>query len=168
MKNIFEKFPPQSKCWIYQASREINFNEEKNILSEGKKFVADWKAHGKNLEAEFEILYSRFIIIIADENIEQASGCSIDTSVYFIKEHCEKYSIDFFDRTNIAYKNADEKISTFYFLQAEKYFSEGKIFSDTIIFNNSVSTKHEWETAWMLPLQDSFLKKIISQHIQQI
>ena len=35
MKNIFEKFLPQAKCWIYQASREINFNEE----NEGNRFL---------------------------------------------------------------------------------------------------------------------------------
>ncbi len=92
----FEKLPGHSRLWIYQANRPLTA-DEKEYLTQGLKDLCDqWSAHGVPLRTSFALPFDRFVVLAVDEG---ASGCSIDSSVRFLKGLQEKLGIDFFDRT---------------------------------------------------------------------
>lgn len=152
-------FPDHSRVWIYQASRELS--SEEVILTEAtlQKFVDSWAAHGQPLKAAGQVCYNRFIVLMVNEDQEAPSGCSIDNSVSVIKELGKVLAIDFFDRWNIAYRQKDLLVSCTR-EEFEEGIRSGKITSETIVFNNLVNTKKEWETNWEIPLKQSWHARI--------
>ncbi|MEY3412400.1 MAG: hypothetical protein RIQ70_1088, partial [Bacteroidota bacterium] len=76
---LFPTFPDSSQVWIYGANRFFTEQEE-GILQEAlNEFTSDWAAHGAELKASSSILFKNFIVLVADENVAKASGCSIDS-----------------------------------------------------------------------------------------
>ena len=146
----YQDFPSTAKVWIYQSNREFIEKERNFILSSSSDFLKNWNAHGSKLNACAEIFYNRFLVFFVDETMASASGCSIDKSVHFVKELEQRLNLNFFDRLQIAYLE-DEEVKTI-------HFSEINALSDnTIIFNNAVTSKLEWETLWKQPIRESWV-----------
>lgn len=160
MYTTFDKIADSARIWIYQADRPMN-EDEKQILKKGAiDFCNQWVAHNNALETSADIRYDQFLILAVDESKYGASGCSIDSSVAFIKQAEQALSINFFDRTKIAFKESDKIILT----QLQKIKSkveEGELTPDTITFNNLIASKSEINTHWEVPLKDSWLKKYL-------
>ena len=81
----YENLPEESKVWIYQSNRKFSDDEVADIDQQLKLFLDNWSAHGTALEASFVIKYNRFIIIAVNQEVQVATGCSIDASVQFIQ-----------------------------------------------------------------------------------
>ena len=64
----------------------------------------NWSSHGQSLEASFITRYNRFIIIAVNQNVQAATGCSIDASVQFIQSLEQKYNVDLLDKMNVTFK----------------------------------------------------------------
>lgn len=92
-------FSAHSKLWLYQANRILNKAELDEITAKLESFAQNWAAHGKPLRARTAILYDSLLVFMVDGNSENASGCSIDSSVRFVKNIGEEYAIDFMDRS---------------------------------------------------------------------
>jgi len=159
----YKELPGDTRLWIYQCDRKLSDSEIEAIKEQGDNFIDNWAAHGEKLEAAFEVLHSRFLIIFADEKQAEASGCSIDRSVHFIKNLEQEYSISLLNRTLIAYKVDDEnEIVT---LPQEEFIglvAQGALSKDTIVFNNLVTTKQDLETKWEVPLKQSWHSELLS------
>ena len=76
--DILSHLPEHSRIWVYTSNREFTQSEIKEINSLGEEFVASWKVHGTPLQAGFELLYRRFLVVAVNETVAGASGCSID------------------------------------------------------------------------------------------
>ena len=103
----FENLPEESKIWIYQSSRKFSDDEVSEIDKDLIEFITNWSAHGISLEASFQIKHNRFIIIAVNQEVQQATGCSIDKSVEFIQSLEQKYSVDLLDKMNVAFKQGE-------------------------------------------------------------
>ena len=151
MKN----FSPSSRVWVYQADRALNENEVQQINTKATAFIADWTAHGKLLKSHLEIFYNRFLVLFVDESQAGASGCGIDKSVHFIQQLEKDFNLNLMNRLLVAYKDGDEikscSLHTF-----ETKMERGEITVNTIVFNNLVTTKQEFDTNWEIPLQQSW------------
>ena len=90
----FDNLPEESKIWIYQSNRKFSDEEMAEIEVGLKDFVENWAAHGTGLEASYQLKYNRFIILAVNQEIQMATGCSIDSSVQFIQNLEQKYSVD--------------------------------------------------------------------------
>ena len=149
-----------SRVWIYQSSRELTEAEVTEIMNYGQQFIINWAAHGQELDAAIEVFYKRFIVLFADESEIKASGCSIDSSVHFIKRIQEAYGIDLFDRLNIAFKTAN-KIDTMRMNDFQLALTKGLLDENTIVFNNLVENKAAFETNWEVPVKESWHRQMI-------
>jgi hypothetical protein len=159
MFTSFESLPGHSRVWIYQSDKKIT-TQEKNIISEAlHTFTQQWQVHGAPMEASFEVRYGQFIILAAND---EASGCSIDSSVRTIKSIGESLGIDFFNRNLIAFKNADE-VTLIPMTELKKKSEEGVWKGDTLVFNNLVSTKKDLEQQWIAPAATTWLKRYLPQ-----
>lgn len=154
-------FHPDSRVWIYQSSRLFSLNEALEIEESLKKFTQQWKSHGTPVKGDAHLFFGQFIIIIADEKAVGVSGCSTDSSVYLIKDIEQRFKVNMFDRTTIAFIKND-KVELLPMAHLQHAFDNGFINSDTLNFNNLVQTKEELENHWIVPVKDSWLSKKIS------
>lgn len=151
----FENLPEESRIWIYQSNRKFSDDEVKEIENDLKAFVEDWSAHGTSLEASFTIQYNRFIILAVNQEVQQATGCSIDKSVEFIQALEQKYKVDLLDKMNVTYRQG-EYITHKSLLDFKRMAKEKAVSSNTIVFNNLVNTIEEWKESWEVPAAESW------------
>lgn len=158
-------FHPQSRVWIYQASRVFSIGEALEIENLVNQFTAGWKSHGAPVKATGYLFFGQFIILMADETATGVSGCSTDSSVRFIKEIEQRFGVSMFDRTTLAFVVKD-KIQLLPLPQLQYAADNGFIDSDTLYFNNLVQTREELENNWIVPVKNSWLKNRIRLEVK--
>jgi hypothetical protein len=153
--------PENSRVWIYQSNRILSDIEVSEVNKMAHHFVPGWDAHGALLAASVTVLNRLFIVIMVDEQVTQISGCAIDKSVAFIKRIEQQLNINLFDRMNVAYIR-DNMIEISTMQQFQELINTGKVDDQTIVFNNLVGTKKEFESQWQIPLHKSWHKRLLS------
>lgn len=114
-KNVFSELPNESRVWLYLANRKLDNTELLFAEEQLSVFLSSWKAHGKNLKCNGAFLFSQYLVLSVDEDIESASGCSIDSSVHFVKSLGAQLNVDFFNRLNVlSLVDNETKISGFF------------------------------------------------------
>jgi len=156
----FENLPDSSRVWIYQANRSFSDQELQEITTQSENFITQWTAHGANLKASFEIRYKRFIIFGLDQEVNMASGCSIDASVQFIQQLEMQYNVELLDKMNVSYKQG-EFIAYKNLIDFRKMAKEKAVSPNTIVFNNLVNTKAEYLSDWEVPASESWHSRFL-------
>lgn len=151
----FKELSGESRIWIYQCNRSFTDEEIQQISKDIETFLEAWAAHGKELKTSYLIKYKRFIIISADESQSSASGCSIDTMVRFIQGLEQEYEVDLLDKMNVSYKHG-EYVAFKPLLDFKKMVKQKAVNANTIVFNNLVASKQEFEDYWEVPLKESW------------
>lgn len=151
----FETFSPDTKVWIYQASRELTVEEHTVLMGSLSHFCRDWTAHNNQLKADFDLLYDRFITLVVDESHNTATGCSIDKSVRLLKELGEKFELDFFDKMQIAYM-IDYEFQISHFNDLKNLYKKGAIDDETLFFDTNIQTLGDYEN-FVKPLKNHWL-----------
>ena len=156
-----EDFDDSSRVWIYQSSRLFSLSEAFQIEEMLKEFVLSWNSHGMPVKGYGNLFFGQFIILMADERASHVSGCSTDSSVRLIKQMENDFGVQMFDRQLLAFFIKD-KVQLLPLSQLEFAAGNGFIHPETLYFNNTVLTKAELKTSWILPVKDSWLatKKI--------
>lgn len=150
-----------SRVWIYQSDRILNPDEEERIQSTLNNFTSEWLAHGHALAALGEIRHHQFIILSVDEGVAGATGCSIDKSVYLMKEIEEEFGLNLFDRLRVAFRDMDTIVNCSR-EEFEEQIKSGKVSGQTTVFNNLISRRDELESSWEIPLKDSWHAKVFA------
>ena len=151
----FDTLPETSRVWIYQSNRGFSAEEVLDVKNELDAFVAEWTAHGSDLRAGYEIRYNRFIILALDQSLTTASGCSIDASVHFIQRLEKKFNVELLDKMNVSYKQG-EFVAYKPLLEFKKMAKEKAVSPNTIVFNNLVTNKGEYQEHWEVPASESW------------
>ncbi|MGX7666567.1 ABC transporter ATPase [Flavobacterium pedocola] len=151
----FNTLPEDSKIWVYQSDRKFTDDEITEIEAALAVFIEDWSAHGTGLEASFLTKYNRFVIIAINQNVQNATGCSIDASVNFIQSLEKKYNVDMLDRMNVTFRLGDY-IAYKPLIDFKKMAKEKAVSENTIVFNNLVNTVGEWQDFWEVPAKESW------------
>lgn len=159
--DFIAKMPETARVWVYQSNRDFT-NEELVKLNERiKHFCENWNTHGHPLESSYNIIFNRFIVLAVNEDFETASGCSVDSSVRFIKELEKEFNVDFFDRMKVCYINKQNQLQSFNFHQLFPLLNSGELDLETSVFNNMVTTKAEFVSNWLSPLKESWMAPFI-------
>jgi hypothetical protein len=156
----FDILPEHSRIWIYQANRAFNSEEVSIISNELSAFTDGWAAHGVPLRSSFDIRFNQFVILAADENVQEASGCSIDDSVRKVKELEQKVGVDLFDRKCIAFLK-DKDVITLPMNDLKGEYDKGMWNGGTLVFNNVITRKGELNTGWLIPAETTWLKRYL-------
>lgn len=155
-----QTFSPESRVWIYQSDRPFTAEETARLQPMLDEFAAQWVSHNRQLKAAGKLLYDRFIVLMVDETQAGASGCSIDKSVYFLKELEKAFGVSLFDRLTFAWREGEE-------VQAapqeafRKLYQKGEITDDTLVFDNLIKTREELENRWLRPLKETWHKRMV-------
>ena len=151
---MFNDLSEDSRIWIYQSNKELNNDQVSEISSELNEFLKTWNTHEKPISCSYQVKYSRFIIIAAENTLE-ISGCSIDSSVAFIQSLEKKYSIVLLDKMDVAYRN-NQTIDIISLKDFKQMVKNKSITSTTIVFNNLVSNVSELNSHWETTVEDSW------------
>ena len=156
----FNLLPSNAKVWIYQSDSNLSSTDVELIEKEVKFFLNNWSSHNKEIESSFEIRYNRFLIIGLNENINSASGCSIDKSVNFIKNLQSILKVNFLNRLDVAYKIGN-KINSISLLEFQTMIRKNKLSKDSIVYNNMIDTKKLYLNNWETTIEKSWHKKFL-------
>jgi hypothetical protein len=156
----FDSLPDSSRIWIYQCNRSFSDSELEEISEKLKAFLESWTAHGADLQSGFEIKYKRFIVIALDQQMNAATGCSIDASVKFIQELETTYKVDLMDKMNVSYKQG-EYVAYKTLTDFKKMAKDKAVSKNTIVFNNLVNSKAEYAEFWEVPASESWHSRFV-------
>jgi hypothetical protein len=156
----FNSLPGTARIWIYQCNRSFTDLEVEAITQSLTLFLKNWTAHGADLQAGFEIKYKRFIVIALDQQINAATGCSIDASVKFIQDLESIYKVDLMDKMNVSYKQGDY-VAYKSLIDFKKMAKDKAVSKNTIVFNNLVNSKAEYLEFWEVPASESWHSRFV-------
>jgi len=156
----YKNLPKNSRVWIYQSDREFTIKEIEFISVRAEDFINQWTRHGDDLKGSFTIKYNQFLVLAVDESFNNVSGCSIDSSVRFIKQLENELQLDLMDKMNITFKD-NQNINLVKLSDFQKYIKDKKVTSETIVFNNMVSSKEDFESNWEVPAKQSWHKRFL-------
>ena len=155
----FKSLSNDSRVWIFQSIQMIDNTTIEKIKSKLKLFLNNWKSHQMNFKSSFEIRNNTFIIIAADES-NLVSGCSIDSLINFIKELESLFDLQLMDKLHVKYIFNNE-IQT-------KHLNDFKILCHSIdknqelmVFNNLVKNIYELNHNWNVDVRESWHKKYL-------
>ena len=148
------------RIWIYTFSKELDTTQLTDMNQRCQYFVVHWTAHDVNLDASYEMHKQRLLIFKVNEANYNASGCSIDKQVRFVKELEQLYAIELLNRLLVAYEHGDE-VKVVKQSQIADLLASGTINEQTIIYNNTITNSTELDTNWKVPLQQTWLSKYL-------
>ena len=156
----YDLLPEDTRVWIYQANRPLGDAEVNELRPALEQFADQWVSHNQQLRAFGGVFHKQFIVLMVDESQAGASGCSIDKSVYFIKQIENAFQINLFDRMTFTYKDGD-LIKSAHRDDFASLYNSGKINDDTLVFDNLVKTKKDFDQVWLKPLGQSWHKRMV-------
>lgn len=151
-----------SRVWIYQANRQLTSDETQLALTKAQEFITSWDSHGATMDAAIAVYHNRILVIAANEAQAQASGCGIDKSVRFVQELGKTLGIDFFQRTQVLFRENDnlteKPIHEFWAMR-----KAGIINDNTIVLDNTVKTVGDLRNSWEVPFSKSWHNEMWSR-----
>lgn len=144
---FFPELSPTSKVWIYNADRDLDATEVNFIQDSLNVFIPQWAAHGAKLYGNATVYKSRFVILSVDESQVNASGCSIDTSVNFVKKLGSDIGVDFFNRMNMIIEDNNELSSV--------HVADLKNHMTSKVYNPCIVQLKELNESWLIPIAES-------------
>jgi hypothetical protein len=151
-------FAAESRVWIYQSNRVFTNAEADRIGELLDEFVRIWHSHGEPVKGYGHLFFGQFVVLMADESGAGVSGCSTDSSVRIIKEIEKQLQVRLFDRVLLAFFNKG-KVQLLPLSQLQVALENNQMDANTLYFNNTVHTKAELESKWIIPIKDSWLSR---------
>ena len=159
MISNFNSLVKDSRVWVFQSTLRIEDNKIDGIKKEIRFFLENWKSHRKDFKSSFEIRYNTFIIIAADES-NQVSGCSIDSLMKFIQDLEVSFNLQLLDKLQVKYFEND-KIHTKHLSDFKNYCKNLDKNKSLVVFNNLVRNIKELENEWEVDIRDSWHNRFI-------
>ena len=154
----FKDLPETARVWIYQSDKNLEISQKENLAAQATAFCEQWSAHSTPLKSAYKILHDKFLVLAVDEGFNLASGCSIDSSVRFVKGVEQQIGVNFFDRTQVAFL-IDDNVYTTGLNSIKDEIISGKIEPDTLTFNLQAENVAEFHSKWLVPAQESWMKR---------
>ncbi|GAB4248355.1 MAG: hypothetical protein Kow0079_00480 [Vicingaceae bacterium] len=160
MELDYRFFPDESKVWVYTSNKPFDEDDINYLNVRLDEFIDSWESHGKLLKATYTIEYNHFIILFVDEEGDRMCGRAQDAQVKLMKEIEQELEIELLNRLNLPYKVGDkvEVVDMNIFTQK---LQKGEINENTIVFNNMITRKLEFDNNWEVPLKDSWHKQLM-------
>ena len=111
--------------------------------------------------ADADVLHTRFVVLMVDESQADASGCSIDKSVAFLKGLQAEYGVDLFNRMIFSYQDASGVVNSVDRETFARLYATEQINENTLVFDPLVVTKADLDQGFVKKLGQSWHKRMI-------
>ena len=156
----FTKLDKKSRIWVFQSKDQLDESTYNLIKKKISVFLENWKSHQKNFESSFIIKYKTFVVIAADET-NLVSGCSIDSLINFVKSIEDEFEINLLDKLDVKYKIGND-INTANLNEFKKICKNIDINDKLIVFNNLVKNIDDFEKKWEVDIRESWHKRFLT------
>ena len=107
---LFPHLTDDSDCWIYASDRTLTSEEMDLLSSLFGRFSQDWSSHGRKVNAGFDIVDGRIMVVAAHISGGDISGCGIDKSLHLLQEVAESRSFSWVSALQIIYRSDEGEI----------------------------------------------------------
>jgi|TARA_B110000967_G_C18654513_1_gene445057 hypothetical protein len=149
-----------AKVWVYPSSRKFYPTEIEEIEQKVKQFVESWKPEDENFKVSYQLLYNRFIILVADDTETSLTNADIDASVSFILQLQETYKVELLDKMNACFKQG-EYVQYKDLKDFKKLLKNKAVTAKTIIFDNLINNKEDLENFWEITIENSWYNRYL-------
>ena len=149
------------RIWVYTLSKELNNEQLVDFNNRCQNFVGSWTAHDMSLDASFELYSNRLLIFKVNEDKYNASGCSIDKQLRFIKELEQAFSVELLNRLLVAYEN-NNQVEVIKSSLVKELLAANIISANTLVFDNTITQSSDLANDWKQPLHKTYLAKYIT------
>lgn len=150
----FKELSDNNRVWIYTSNKKISDTQLELLENKLENLCANWQVHGSPLKASYQILHNQMIVLFSDEVENQASGCSIDSSVRALREIESLFGIDLFDRWNVGIEK-DNIFTVKHINQVKKDLKEGLLTGEDYIYKTEIQSKTEFLESNKEKIKDS-------------
>jgi hypothetical protein len=155
--------PDDARTWVFGADKTINVPASDTLLREVDGFLSQWRAHGSPLTVGRDWKYGRFLTVAVDQSTAGASGCSIDGLFRTLRGLEPKLGASLVTSGLIFFRDETGAIQSVDRDQFTALGAQGKIASDTRVFDPTVTTLREWRARFELGLGDSWQAKLVKK-----
>lgn len=148
------------RIWIYTLSNILTNEQVVDFKNRCQTFVSGWTAHDVSLDASFELYQNRLLIFKVNEDKYNASGCSIDKQLRFVKELEQAFSVELLNRLLVAYEK-NHQVEVVKASQIKELLAANSITSNTLVFDNTITEFSQLQTKWKQPLHTTWLAKYL-------
>jgi hypothetical protein len=153
----FRQFDDTARLWIFPLAQNISLAQQEEIQSTLSSFVGQWKAHGKAVAGDMVVIEQRFVVLVADPQISEVSGCSIDSMFRTVRSAVQSAGAELADFSSVFFRNPDGTIAC---LSREEFHlrrEQGAIPDETPVFDNSLVSLDRWRQGrWEIPVSQSW------------
>jgi hypothetical protein len=149
-----------AKVWVYPSSRKFYPTEIEEIEQKVKQFVESWKLEDENFKVSYQLLYNRFIILVADDTETSLTNADIDASVSFILQLPVTYKVELLDKMNACFKQG-EYVQYKDLKDFKKLLKNKAVTAKTIIFDNLINNKEDLENFWEITIENSWYNRYL-------
>lgn len=154
------EYPDNAKAWVYQSNKHLDKDEIDYLKVQLDDFISDWESHGKSLKGTTEVFYDLFVVFFVDEQGDNMCGRAQDASVNLMKKLEGELEVTFLDRMVQSYKKG-EKVEVVRMADYETLLDNKEIDENTIVYNNMITTKVDFENHWEVPMKDSWHNQLV-------
>ncbi len=156
----YSALPETAKVWVYPSNRKFYDTEIDGIHEKIKTFLESWKADDENFKVSYKFLYNRFIVFFADDSVTPLEISEIDASVLFILQLQEEYAVNLLDKMNVCFKQG-EYVQYKDLKDFKKLLKNKAVTGKSIVFDNLITTKEEFDNFWEGPISESWYGRFI-------
>lgn len=146
-----EALSETSRVFLYPADRKLYPEEQLEIK---EKVVLFFERH-PSVEGSFDLWYDRFLVFLISEQTP-LDGKIQDDLVSIVLELEQKWDISLMDKIKVFYKQGEfvqcKEVKDF-----KRMIKNRSVNAKTIIFNNFIHNKSDFENSWEVPAEESWL-----------
>jgi hypothetical protein len=156
----YNALPGTAKVWVYPSNRKFYDTEIEGIHEKIKTFLERWKSDDENFQVSYQFLYNRFIVFFADDSTTPLEIADIDASVQFILQLQQEHKVDLLDKMNVCFKQG-EYVQYKDLKDFKKLLKNKAVTGKSIVFDNLITTKEEFDAYWEGPISDSWYGRFV-------
>ncbi len=156
----YNLIPENAKAWIYPSNRKFYDTEIDGIHEKIKSFLEGLKVDDETFQVSYKLLYNRFIVFFTDATNTPLLNSDIDTLVQFILQLQEGYTVELLDKMNVCFKQG-EYVQYKDLKDFKKLIKNRAVTGKTVVFDNLVTTKEEFENYWEVPISESWYSRFL-------
>lgn len=147
----YKSLSDNSKIYIYPSNRKFYSNELLIIDERLKQFFETFEES----EISYKIKYGRFIIVFVSDKTPLSIDLN-DKLVTFIFSLEKEFKLSLLDKVNVCFKQG-EYVQLKEMGEFKKLIKNKGVSKKTIVFDNLIVNKKEFENCWEAPAGESWI-----------
>ncbi|MGB2273167.1 MAG: ABC transporter ATPase [Flavicella sp.] len=154
MLKDYASLEDNDKVWIYPSSKKIYPKELEVFHSMVTDFLEQWQQEGQDILSAYQLKYNRILVIVTSCDVALKTP-AINSLNAFIARLESEFNTVLMDKMNPCFKQGVyvqyKDLKSF-----KKLIKDKAVTKKTIVFDNMVHTKGEYESYWEIPAEDSW------------